>query len=67
MVYVEDPRYSTPHFFVAKADDDEAARRLAQAQLAASDHYRSVDVFEDDRRVCAFAKTADGAPVEREA
>jgi hypothetical protein len=50
-LYIEDDRYSVPTIDILTAETDEAARALAAQRLGSSPHYRSVEVWADDRYV----------------
>ncbi len=50
-IYVHDDRYAAPTLDVVIAADDAAAAALARQRLAASAHYRRIEVFDGDRPV----------------
>ena len=56
LVYIEDSRYSAPQLDCIEAVDDQRALAVARARLDASAHYRSADVWEDDRFVARLAR-----------
>ena len=59
-LYIHDARYSTPNLYMVTVADDDRARELAWERLLSCEYYQLLEVFEDDRRVCAL--TRDPAP-----
>ena len=53
-IYIEDDRYSVPTIDILLADDDTHAQVLAAGRLISSPHYTGVEVWQDDRIVCAL-------------
>ena len=58
LLYIEDGRYSTPQLDSLEAVDDASAIALTRRRLAASPHYRSADLWEDDRFVARIVHAA---------
>ena len=50
-LYVQDGRYAVPTLLTIESRDDESARAHAQRHLDSSDHYRSVEIWDDERKV----------------
>jgi hypothetical protein len=50
-LYIHDDRYSVPSLDAVTVSGDARAREIAQGRLAASPHYRAVEIWEDDRFV----------------
>jgi hypothetical protein len=53
-IYIEDDRYSVPTIDILLADDDQHAKVLAEGRLISSPHYTAVEVWQDERVVCAL-------------
>ena len=58
-LYVHDGRYAVPTLLTVESRDDEGARAFAQRHLQSSAHYRSVEIWDDERQVGKV--TLDGA------
>ena len=58
LLYIDDPRYTTPQLDSVEAADDAKAITATRARLAASAHYRSADVWEADRFVGRVVRAA---------
>jgi hypothetical protein len=56
-LYITDDRYSVPTIDILMADADEEVRALAVARLASSPHYLGIEVWVEDRLVCAMPQT----------
>jgi predicted GNAT superfamily acetyltransferase len=54
LLYVHDERYSVPTLDTIVVADDERAREVAAARLIASQHHRSVEVWDEARLVCGI-------------
>ncbi len=50
-LFVHDGRYAVPTLLTIESRDDERARAYAQRHLESSTHYRSVEIWEDERQV----------------
>lgn len=50
-LYVQDGRYAVPTLLTVDSRDDDGARAFAQRHLQSSDHYRSVEIWDDERQV----------------
>jgi len=58
-LYVHDGRYAVPSLLTIDARDDDSAREHAQQHLATSSHYRSVEVWDDERLVARLGEGAE--------
>ena len=58
-LYVHDGRYAVPTLMTIDSRDDESARAIARRHLESSTHYRSVEIWEDERQVAELR--LDGA------
>ena len=56
LLYIEDGRYSAPQLDSLEAADDAQAVALTRARLAGSAHYRSADVWDEDRFVACVVR-----------
>lgn len=56
LLYIEDARYSAPQLDSVEAADDARAVAVTRVRLAASTHYRSVDVWEAERFVARVVR-----------
>lgn len=54
-LYVHDARYAVPTLFTVDMRDDERAKAYAARHLESSPHYRSVEIWEDERLVGSVA------------
>jgi hypothetical protein len=63
-LYVHDDRYSVPTLDTVIVRNDQRASEIAAKRLASSDHYRGVEIWEDERLVCRFDR--DGSPARPE-
>ncbi len=50
-LYVHDGRYAVPTLLTVDMRDDEGVRVYARQYLERSPHYRSVEIWDDERRV----------------
>lgn len=50
-LYVQDGRYAVPTLLTIESRDDESARAHALRHLQSSSHYRSVEIWDDERQV----------------
>ena len=50
-LYVHDGRYAVPTLLTIEMRDDEAARAYARKHLSSSPHYKSAEIWDDERRV----------------
>ncbi len=50
-LYVHDSRYAVPTLLTVDMRDDEAMRAYAIQYLERSPHYRSVEIWDDERQV----------------
>ncbi len=50
-LYVHDGRYAVPTLLTVEMRDDEAVRAFALQYLERSPHYRSVEIWDDERKV----------------
>lgn len=50
-LYVNDVRYAVPTLLTVDMRDDEGVRAFAQRYLERSPHYRSVEIWDDERQV----------------
>ena len=50
-LYVHDGRYAVPTLLTVEMRDDEAVRVYARQHLDRSPHYRSVEIWDDERPV----------------
>ncbi len=50
-IYIHDQRYAVPTLLTAEMADDARVRDFARERLAQSEHYRAVEIWEDDRLV----------------
>ena len=55
-LYIHDDRYSVPSLDAVTVRNDERACEVAQNRLAASAHYRLIEVWEDDRFIDKFER-----------
>jgi hypothetical protein len=54
--YIHDDRYSVPSLDAVTVRDDARALEVAKDRLAASPHYRLIEVWEDDRFIDKFER-----------
>ena len=50
-LYVHDGRYTVPTLLTVEMGDDERVRAFAEQYLERSPHYRSVEIWDDERQV----------------
>jgi len=50
-LYVHDSRYAVPTLLTVDLRDDDAVRAYAQQYFQRSPHYRSIEVWDDERQV----------------
>jgi hypothetical protein len=55
ILYIQDGRYAAPTLLTIDASDDDSALADARRHLSASQHYRAIDVFEDERLVATVS------------
>ena len=55
-LFVEDDRYTVPTLDTINAHDDERAIAHAAKRLAASSHYRAIEIWEDERLVARLTR-----------
>lgn len=54
ILYIHDGRYAAPTLLTIDARDDESALDDAKRHLGGSPHYRTIEVFDDERLVGAI-------------
>ena len=55
-LFVQDDRYTVPTLDTINARDDEQAIAHAARRLAASPHYRAIEIWEDERLVAHLTR-----------
>jgi hypothetical protein len=58
-LYVHDARYTVPTLLTIDARDDESACAHAEHHLAASTHYRAVEIWDDERLVARVGEATE--------
>jgi hypothetical protein len=60
-LYVHDARYAVPTLLTVDMKDDERAMAFAAKHVESSPHYRSVEIWDDERLVGRVGEATDAA------